>query len=77
MKMKELDVADDSAQRRRENASPAPEKEDMGCASKIEKIDLRFLLRGRVYNRLVFAFFILVYLTFKNIFFKSVMFSLF
>lgn len=33
--MKELDVTGDSAQRRRENASPAPEKENLGCASKI------------------------------------------
>ncbi|KAF2608888.1 hypothetical protein F2Q68_00043674 [Brassica cretica] len=35
MKMKELEVPGDSAQRRRENTSPAPEKEDLGCASKI------------------------------------------
>lgn len=35
MKMKELDVAGDSAQHRRENASPVPEKEDLRCASKI------------------------------------------
>lgn len=46
MKMKELDVAGDSAQRRRENASPASEKEDLGCASKIEKVDMRFFIEG-------------------------------
>ncbi|KAF3573784.1 hypothetical protein F2Q69_00060901 [Brassica cretica] len=35
MKMKELDVADDSVHRRRGNASPAPEKEDLG-SQKVE-----------------------------------------
>ena len=33
--MREINVVGDRAPRRRETASPAPEKVDLGCASKI------------------------------------------